>query len=197
MIVASRETCREKQNNKNKVTWKKKKKKNPEIDPPCYQVHWIGKEKVFWPMALERLKIYMGMSNLNPFLGQYMKFSSRWIIDMNVRNATCRTQLPGAPEWLSWLGIRLWVKSQLVSSSPALGSVLTVQSLEPAPNSVSLCLSLCPSPTQALSNMNKRLKIRITLRRDTKRLWCGIYKDFLGHKTLSIKGKQFTGLYQS
>ena len=46
--------------------------------------------------------------------------------------------------------------SQSVSSSPASGSVLTAQSLEPALDSVSP--SLCPSPTRALSlaRMNKR-----------------------------------------
>ena len=39
--------------------------------------------------------------------------------------------------------------SQSVSSSPALGSVLTAQSLEPVSDSVSP--SLCPSPVYALS----------------------------------------------
>ena len=39
--------------------------------------------------------------------------------------------------------------SSLVGSSPASGSVLTVQSLEPASDSVSP--SLCPSPTNAVS----------------------------------------------
>ena len=39
--------------------------------------------------------------------------------------------------------------SQFVGSSPTSGSVLTAQSLEPASDSVSL--SLCPSPTCALS----------------------------------------------
>ena len=39
--------------------------------------------------------------------------------------------------------------SRFVSSSPALGSVLTAQSLEPASDSVSL--SLCASPVHALS----------------------------------------------
>ena len=39
--------------------------------------------------------------------------------------------------------------SRSVSSSPAWGSVLTAQSLEPVSDSVSL--SLCPSPVQALS----------------------------------------------
>ena len=41
--------------------------------------------------------------------------------------------------------------SQLVSSSPVLGSLLTAPSLEPASDSVSLSLSLCSSPTRALS----------------------------------------------
>ena len=39
--------------------------------------------------------------------------------------------------------------SRSVSSSPASGSVLTAQSLEPVPDSVSL--SLCPSPAHTLS----------------------------------------------
>ena len=39
--------------------------------------------------------------------------------------------------------------SWVMSSSPALGSVLTAQSLEPVPDSVSL--SLCPSSAHALS----------------------------------------------
>ena len=38
-----------------------------------------------------------------------------------------------------------------VSSSPVSGSVLTAWSLEPASDSVSSSLSLCPSPTHALS----------------------------------------------
>ena len=41
--------------------------------------------------------------------------------------------------------------SQFVSSSTASGSVLTAQSLEPASDSVSPSLSLCPSPAHALS----------------------------------------------
>ena len=50
--------------------------------------------------------------------------------------------------------------SQFVGSSPALGSVLTAQSLEPASDSVSP--SLCPSPTctlcvsLSLSKINKQ-----------------------------------------
>ena len=41
--------------------------------------------------------------------------------------------------------------SWFMSWSPASGSVLTAQSLEPALDSVSSSLSLCPSPTRALS----------------------------------------------
>ena len=41
--------------------------------------------------------------------------------------------------------------SGFMSLSPALGSVLTAQSLEPASDSVSPSLSLCLSPTHALS----------------------------------------------
>ena len=51
-----------------------------------------------------------------------------------------------------------WVMiSQSVSSSPALGSVLTAQSLEPASDSVSpsLCLSPTHAKTKTLSKLNK------------------------------------------
>ena len=66
----------------------------------------------------------------------------------------------GAPGWLS-LSVPTSAQvmiSQLVSSSPALGSVLTAGSLEPASDSVSI--SLCPFPAHALSlsNINKTLK---------------------------------------
>ena len=44
--------------------------------------------------------------------------------------------------------------SQSMSSSPALGSVLIAQSLEPTSDSVSP--SLCPSPAHALSKINKK-----------------------------------------
>ena len=53
--------------------------------------------------------------------------------------------------------------SQVVSSSPLSGSVLTAQSLEPASDSVSPSLSmplplLAPARTCALSRKNKHLK---------------------------------------
>ena len=56
--------------------------------------------------------------------------------------------------------------SRFVSSSPALGSVLTVQSLEPALDSVtpSLSLPLPPPP-----KMNKHLKILFKGGRETER----------------------------
>ena len=41
--------------------------------------------------------------------------------------------------------------SRFVSLSPASGSVLTTQNLEPASDSVSLSLSLCPSPAHVPS----------------------------------------------
>ena len=47
--------------------------------------------------------------------------------------------------------------SWFAGSSPTSGSVLTAQSLEPALESLSL--SLCPSPTSALSKINKCKKI--------------------------------------
>ena len=46
-----------------------------------------------------------------------------------------------------------------VSSSPASGSVLTAQSLEPASDSVSPSLSV-PSPTDALSLSQKQINIK-------------------------------------
>ena len=50
--------------------------------------------------------------------------------------------------------------SLLVGLSPALGSVRTVRSLEPASDSVtlslSLSLSLCPSPTHTVSLKNNK-----------------------------------------
>ena len=46
--------------------------------------------------------------------------------------------------------------SRLMSSSPASGSVLTAQSLEPASDSVSPSLSLCPSPAHALLSVSQK-----------------------------------------
>ena len=46
--------------------------------------------------------------------------------------------------------------SRFVSSSPASGSVLTAQSLEPASDSVSPSLSAPPPLSLSLSKMNKR-----------------------------------------
>ena len=64
----------------------------------------------------------------------------------------------GAPGWLGWLSAPLTSAqvtiSRFMSSSPALGSVPTAQSLEPASDSVSPSLSapallaLCLSPSQ-------------------------------------------------
>ena len=48
--------------------------------------------------------------------------------------------------------------SRSVTSSPASGSVLTAQSLEPASDSVSPSLSVPPLLMLCLSKMNKRLK---------------------------------------
>ena len=62
-------------------------------------------------------------------------------------------QVSGAPGWLSQLSVLTSPQimiSQLVSLSPVSGSVLTAQSLEPASDSVSPSLSLCPSPSHAL-----------------------------------------------
>ena len=57
--------------------------------------------------------------------------------------------------------------SQFVGLSPASGSVLTAQSLEPASDSVSPSLSLCSSPAHALSlslsppEINENIKKKI------------------------------------
>ena len=61
----------------------------------------------------------------------------------------------GAPGWLSvkHLTLAQVMISQFMGSSPALGSVLTAQSLEPTKDSVSL--SLCPSPAYSLSLSQK------------------------------------------
>ena len=55
----------------------------------------------------------------------------------------------GAPGWLNPLSIQLFILAQVMipwflSSSPALGSVLTAQSLEPDLDSVSLSSSAPP-----------------------------------------------------
>ena len=51
------------------------------------------------------------------------------------------------------------ITSQLVSSSPMSGSVLTARSLEPASDSV-FSLSLCPSPAHTLSLSQKQINIK-------------------------------------
>ena len=74
--------------------------------------------------------------------------------------------------WGAWVG-RLVERptstqvmiSWLVSSSPASGSVLTAQSLEPALDSV--CPSLSPSPTHAHS-LSLSLKNKEILKKNTK-----------------------------
>ena len=55
--------------------------------------------------------------------------------------------------------------SQSVGSSPASGSVLTVQSLEPASDSVSL--SLCPSPGHAVC-VSLSLPQKINIKKNKK-----------------------------
>ena len=77
-------------------------------------------------------------------------------------SGTFKIQISEAPGWLSWLIVRLQLRSisQVVSSSPTSGSVLTAQSLEPASDfgSPSLCvppvLTLCLS----LETISKGLK---------------------------------------
>ena len=59
---------------------------------------------------------------------------------------------------LAWVMI-----SQLMSSSPALGSVLTTQSLEPALGSMSPSLSVPPLLTLSLSLRNKDCNVSLFL----------------------------------
>ena len=73
-----------------------------------------------------------------------------------------REEKSEAPGWLSGLSKHLtWAQvviSQLMSSSPASGSVLTARSLEPASDSVSPSLSVPPllSLSLSLSLRNKQ-----------------------------------------
>ena len=59
--------------------------------------------------------------------------------------------------------VTIW---QFVSSSPAWGSVLTAQSLEPASDSVSP--SLCPFPACALS-LKKLINVKKKIKKEKKR----------------------------
>ena len=63
--------------------------------------------------------------------------------------------------------------SQFVSSSPTSGSVLTAQSLEPASDSVSLSVSLCPSITHtlSLSLKNKHKTKKVTCWLNSRSVW--------------------------
>ena len=64
------------------------------------------------------------------------------------------SELTGAPwvaQWVQHPTSAQVTISWFVGSSPALGLVLTAQSLEPASDSVSLSVSLCPSSAHALS----------------------------------------------
>ena len=71
--------------------------------------------------------------------------------------------------------------SQFAGSSPASGSVLTAQSLEPASDSVSPSFSLCPSPTHALSLSVSKInetflkvkKIKNPVNKEIFRILCG------------------------
>ena len=70
---------------------------------------------------------------------------------------TSRNLQWGAPRWLLWLAPVMI--APFLSSSPASGSVLTAQSLEPALNSVSP-LSLCPSLACAISLSLSKVNIK-------------------------------------
>ena len=66
--------------------------------------------------------------------------------------------------WVECLASAQVMISQFVSSSLASGSVLTAQSLEPALDSV--CLSLCPFPTHALSlSLKKSISVKKYLKK--------------------------------
>ena len=72
----------------------------------------------------------------------------------------------GAPVWLSQIGIQLPVQvviSRFMGASPASGSVLMAQSLEPASDSVSPCLS-APPPLPLGLSQKQMLKKK-------KRMW--------------------------
>ena len=74
----------------------------------------------------------------------------------------------GTPGWLSQLSVQLWLRSQFVGSSPASGSVLTAQSLEPASDSVSPSFSAPPPLALSLSKINKtflKIKKRLVYKR--------------------------------
>ena len=80
--------------------------------------------------------------------------------------------------------------SQSVSSSPASGSVLTAQSLEPASDSVSS--SLCPSPTHAvfLSEINKHIKNKHFLKMRLSLFLPQVITTFEGNLVTGMKSKQ-------
>ena len=75
-----------------------------------------------------------------------------WLIRIQKRG----TWVAQSVEHPSWAQVTI---SQSVSSSPTSGSVLRPQSLEPVSDSVSL--SLCLSPTHALSLNASKIKINI------------------------------------
>ena len=80
----------------------------------------------------------------------------------------------GAPVWLSWLSDQLWLRSWsqgFMSSSPASGSVLTAQSLEPASDSVSPPLSAPPRIALSLSLSLSKINIK-QLKKNLKILDC-------------------------
>ena len=80
-------------------------------------------------------------------MSQNKLFELQGIIELGKSFFKClyKTCLSGTPGWLSRLSVRLRLRSrvvsQLVSSSPVSGSVLTAQSLDPALDSVSPSLS--------------------------------------------------------
>ena len=93
-----------------------------------------------------------GISILTGSRGLWDDCSSSW---MQIRSEQGE---PGVPGWLNQLTPAQVMLSQLVSSSPSWGSVLTARSLEPASDSVSPSPSTPPPLTLCLSKINKHKK---------------------------------------
>ena len=92
--------------------------------------------------------------------GESLQETNKYVMtNWDVRDK--RNDLAGAPGWLSRLSVRLCLAQVMISwfvgSSSASSSVLTAQSLEPASDSVSPCLSAPPplSLSLSLSKINK------------------------------------------
>ena len=74
-----------------------------------------------------------------------------WKLSGDLRYGKLQGCLGGSVRWASGFGSGHDLAIRFVSLSPASGSVLTAQSLEPASDCVSLSISLCRSPACTLS----------------------------------------------